>query len=66
MTEHLLLSTEGSATANSSPALAAASSNAPGEAPDRMPAFVPRDQLYYWTYRWQEGIRQSRAELGGR
>ena len=28
-----------------------------------MPVFVPRDQLYYWTYIWQEGIRRSRAEL---
>jgi hypothetical protein len=62
MTE-LELTTDASVTAGLLPVFAAASSNAAGQAPERMPASVPREQLYYWTYRWQEGIRQSRAEL---
>jgi hypothetical protein len=63
MSDHVLLTTEASATAGSSVALVGACSNALGQAPERMPASVSRDQLYYWTYVWQEGIRASRAEI---
>jgi hypothetical protein len=64
MSDHLLLSTEDSGvTAPSRPLLAAASWNGSTRAPRGMPAVVPRDQLYYWTYIWQAGIRHSRKEL---
>ncbi len=31
--------------------------------PRRVPFFIPRAQAYYWTYRWQEGVRRSMADL---
>ena len=35
----------------------------PKRFPRRMPLFIPRDQAYYWTREWQEGIRRSMADL---
>jgi len=29
--------------------------------PRRIPLFIPRDETYYWTREWQEGIRESMA-----
>lgn len=29
----------------------------------RVPLFIPRDQTYYWTREWQEGIRRSMTDL---
>ena len=31
--------------------------------PYRVPFFIPREQAYYWTREWQEGIRRSMADL---
>lgn len=31
--------------------------------PRHMPVFVPRDQAYYWSFPWQEDIRESMAAL---
>jgi hypothetical protein len=31
--------------------------------PRRVPLFIPREQAYYWTPEWQEGIRRSMADL---
>jgi hypothetical protein len=30
--------------------------------PTRLPLFVPRDDLFFWTSAWQEGERESAAE----
>lgn len=27
--------------------------------PTHMPLFVPRDQAYYWSFNWQQDIRES-------
>ncbi len=37
--------------------------NAPGRVPERMPATVPSDQLYYWTGAWREGEAEGLADL---
>jgi hypothetical protein len=29
----------------------------------RVPFFIPREQAYYWTHEWQEGIHRSMADL---
>ena len=29
----------------------------------RVPLTIPRAQAYYWGYEWQQGERESRAEL---
>lgn len=34
-----------------------------GRHPRRVPLFIPEDQAYYWSYEWQESIRESHAEL---
>lgn len=31
--------------------------------PRRVPLFISRDEAYYWTREWQEGIRRSMADL---
>jgi len=31
----------------------------PQRLPRRVPLFIPRDQVYYWSREWQEGIRES-------
>lgn len=31
--------------------------------PDFMPAFIPADQVYYWSIPWQQDIRESMAAL---
>ncbi len=31
--------------------------------PYRVPFFIFREQAYYWTREWQEGIRRSMADL---
>lgn len=36
---------------------------APERLPRRVPLFMPRDEAYYWTREWQEGIRRSMADL---
>jgi len=28
-----------------------------------LPLFVPSDQLYYWTRKWQEGEKEALADL---
>ena len=52
------------------PALRAveAATNTSGASRGRMPAFVPSDQLYYWSYAWQEAERKAKVEdyLSGR
>lgn len=40
-----------------------ASNFVPERLPRRVPLFIPRDQAYYWTRGWQEGIRRSIADL---
>jgi hypothetical protein len=40
-----------------------ASSSAFERIPRRVPLFIPREQAYYWTREWQEGIRRSMADL---
>jgi hypothetical protein len=42
------------------PSRAAASDFRP---PERVPAFVPRDQLYYWSYAWREAERKAMDDL---
>ncbi len=42
---------------------AAASSISPERYPDNMPAFVPSNQLYYWTGAWRRGEEESLADL---
>jgi hypothetical protein len=34
----------------------------PRRVPTHMPAFVPSDELFFWTRAWQEGERESAAE----
>jgi hypothetical protein len=63
MTEHLLLRANESVAAGSMPVASMASWNGAGHGRRRVPAAVPRDQLYYWTYLWQAGISRSREEL---
>lgn len=29
----------------------------------RMPVSIPVDQVYYWSYRWQESERKARDDL---
>ena len=53
--------TTGSATEIVSSAAAAA--NTPSVAHRAVPAFIPRDELYYWSSAWQESQRRSRAQL---
>ena len=43
------------------PAVAAA--NTPSVAHRAVPLFVPTDEVYYWSYAWQESERLSRAQL---
>jgi hypothetical protein len=31
--------------------------------PERMPAAIPSDQAYYWSFAWQNDIRESLAAL---
>jgi hypothetical protein len=31
--------------------------------PRRVPLFIPRDQLYYWTREWQRGEAEADGEL---
>jgi hypothetical protein len=31
--------------------------------PYRVPFFIPREQAYYWTREWREGIQRSMADL---
>ncbi len=31
--------------------------------PRHMPVFIPRDQAYYWSFAWQQDIRESMAAL---
>ena len=31
--------------------------------PRRVPLFIPREQSYYWSPEWQEGVRESIAEI---
>lgn len=31
--------------------------------PYRVPFFIPREQAYYWTREWQEGVQRSMADL---
>jgi hypothetical protein len=31
--------------------------------PDFMPAFIPADQTYYWTFRWQQDEARANADL---
>jgi len=31
--------------------------------PYRVPFLIPREQAYYWTREWQEGIQKSMADL---
>jgi hypothetical protein len=38
-----------------------AASASPSYLPRHMPLFIPRDQVYYWTHEWQQGIRESMA-----
>jgi len=30
--------------------------------PMRIPLFLPRDELFFWTHGWQEGERESAVE----
>lgn len=50
----------GSATAET--AVAATNTREPSRL--RMPAFVPKDELFFWTRAWQEGEKESAAERG--
>lgn len=29
----------------------------------RIPFFIPREQVYYWTREWQEGVQRSMTDL---
>jgi hypothetical protein len=40
-----------------------AASNAAPRPPQRVPLFVPADQLYYWSYAWQESERKAMEDL---
>lgn len=40
-----------------------ASNTIPAHLPRRVPFFIPRDEAYYWTHEWQEGVRRSMADL---
>ncbi len=42
---------------------AAAATVDPDRLPIRMPAVVSNDQLYYWSYAWQEAERKAIADL---
>jgi hypothetical protein len=41
----------------------AAAANTPTVPHPPLPAFVPRDELYFWSYAWQESQRRSQAQL---
>lgn len=42
---------------------AAAASNFRAEGVRGMPVSIPSDQVYYWSYRWQESERKAREDL---
>lgn len=42
---------------------AVAASNTAGSRPPDMPAFIPADQLYYWSYAWREAERKAMEDL---
>ncbi len=42
--------------------LAAAAGNTLG-APRTMPAFIRADEAYYWSFQWQDDVRESMAAL---
>jgi len=42
---------------------AAASNFRSGGAVRLMPVSIPSDQVYYWSYRWQESERKAREDL---
>jgi hypothetical protein len=39
-----------------------ASNTDPARTPHTMPAFVSAEEAYFWTFAWQEGIREAMAE----
>lgn len=44
--------------------MATESSFLPGPVSRQIPPSIDRGQAYYWSYRWQLGEQESRAELG--
>ncbi len=41
----------------------AAASNLGSPPSPGLPLFVPADQLYYWSFAWQDAERKARADL---
>ncbi len=35
----------------------------PGRVPSAMPAFISAEEAYFWSFTWQEGVRESMAAL---
>ncbi len=61
MTTHAMISlTPAAESPRSRPASAVGAANAPLS--QRVPTFVPRDELFFWTHAWQDGERESAAE----
>jgi hypothetical protein len=53
--------TSGGTTAVSAPMAAAA--NTPKLPMQRIPLFVPSDQVYYWSHAWQDSQKRSETQL---
>ncbi len=61
MTTHAMISpTPAAGLPRSGVASAVGVGNAPLS--QRVPTFIPRDELFLWTYAWQDGERESAAE----
>lgn len=41
----------------------AVASNLRSDGPHVVPVSIPRDQVYYWSHRWQESERKAREDL---
>lgn len=61
---YLLTSANRAATGTRPPwGLFAAASNSGNRGGSVMPFSIPTEQVYYWSYRWQESERKGREDL---
>ncbi len=59
----LAIETTNAATGPLGTSATAGASNMTGLRTARIPTFVPGDQIYYWSYAWQDAERKAMADL---
>ena len=63
MTSTLSLPLRASAESKQTEQVRAEQNGSAGGAAPRMPLFIPRAQLYFWTAEWQEGEEEALRDL---